>query len=205
MYFSVYYSESVCFFLACDSNPCMNGGTCVQQQDGFICECLLGFNQPFCSKSIYVTDGLIYHWKDRQTDRHRTKQSVSFTEASMFSIADNCASNPCANGGACSSTPDGFTCTCPDGFTGADCSIDIDECESFPCRNGGGCTDLVNGFTCDCVSGFTGDLCQTDVQECDSSPCQNEGSCHDLTNGYVCECLLGFTGINCETSECLLL
>ena len=33
---------------ACDSNPCVNGGTCVEEEDGYTCECEKGFEGDRC-------------------------------------------------------------------------------------------------------------------------------------------------------------
>ena len=35
---------------------------------------------------------------------------------------DECASNPCKNGGSCIDGLNTFTCTCADGYSGTDCS-----------------------------------------------------------------------------------
>ena len=43
----------------------------------------------------------------------------------------SCSPNPCANGGECrpdDSVEGGYSCACPDGYTGADCTEDVDEC-----------------------------------------------------------------------------
>ena len=43
----------------------------------------------------------------------------------------SCSPNPCGNGGACQldeSVEGGYSCACPEGFTGVDCMTDVDEC-----------------------------------------------------------------------------
>ncbi|MFT3771512.1 MAG: calcium-binding EGF-like domain-containing protein [Minicystis sp.] len=71
---------------------------------------------------------------------------------------DDCASNPCQNGGTCTDGVNSYTCACPAGFTGTNCDINIDECASNPCVHGT-CTDGVNSYTCACDSGWTGTNC----------------------------------------------
>ena len=39
----------------------------------------------------------------------------------IFLDIDECASNPCENGGSCSDGIDSYTCDCLDGYDGADC------------------------------------------------------------------------------------
>ncbi|HRE88458.1 MAG TPA: fibrinogen-like YCDxxxxGGGW domain-containing protein [Myxococcota bacterium] len=85
-----------------------------------------------------------------------------------------CAS-PCLNGGTCSSPN---TCSCPSGFTGATCEVDIDECET----NNGGCEQVCNNtsgaYTCECGSGY---LLAVDGRACDDiDECLTDhGGCGD--------------------------
>ncbi|XP_035685325.1 uncharacterized protein LOC118421892 [Branchiostoma floridae] len=118
--------------------------------------------------------------------------------------SDECASDPCNNGGTCTDGVNGYTCDCAAGYEGDNCETDIDECASDPCNNGGTCTDGVNGYTCDCAAGYEGDNCETDIDECASDPCNNGGTCTDGVNGYTCDCAAGYEGDNCETDidEC---
>ena len=39
----------------------------------------------------------------------------------IASAVDECASNPCTNGGSCVNLRNGFQCICPDGSTGQIC------------------------------------------------------------------------------------
>ena len=59
------------------------------------------------------------------------------------SIADlnYCINNrPCQNGGTCTNAGEGsYTCSCPMGYTGTNCEIEIDNCQLDPCQNGGEC------------------------------------------------------------------
>ena len=48
---------------------------------------------------------------------------------------------PCLNGGNCShvGSDGGYVCSCPVGYTGTNCIVDIDECAPEPCYNNGTC------------------------------------------------------------------
>jgi hypothetical protein len=39
---------------------------------------------------------------------------------------DECASDPCINGGTCQDLVDGFNCSCPDGYSGSTCQTTVD-------------------------------------------------------------------------------
>jgi hypothetical protein len=47
---------------------------------------------------------------------------------------DECASQPCRNGGSCVDGANEFACVCVGGYTGGLCAVDIDECASQPCQ-----------------------------------------------------------------------
>ena len=50
---------------------------------------------------------------------------------------NECASNPCTNGGQCVDHINAYSCSCRPGFTGINCETNIDDCQPNPCRNNG--------------------------------------------------------------------
>ena len=84
-------------------------------------------------------------------------------------IVNPCSSNPCNNGGVCSSDAGAFECDCSlaTGWNGDLCQVNINECtadspNNHRCQNGGVCQDTDGSYTCDCsATGYTGDRCQT--------------------------------------------
>ncbi|KAM8966841.1 neural-cadherin-like [Pelodytes ibericus] len=44
------------------SNPCLNGGTCMDTDIGYRCECPLGFNGPECQQTTHTFSGQGYAW-----------------------------------------------------------------------------------------------------------------------------------------------
>uniref|UniRef100_A0A8C3XSN1 Notch receptor 3 n=1 Tax=Chelydra serpentina TaxID=8475 RepID=A0A8C3XSN1_CHESE len=117
---------------------------------------------------------------------------------------DPCHQSPCANGGVCeSSLKDGtvrYNCTCPPGYQGRNCRMDVDECRApVVCRHGGTCFNTPGSFRCQCPVGFTGQLCESIYTPCAPSQCLNGGTCRQTGElSYECACLPGFEGQNCE-------
>ena len=77
---------------------------------------------------------------------------------------DECAGNPCRNGGTCSDGINNFTCSCPPTHMGRTCELAYDPCtetegDAPKCRNGGECKktkdvrDPGNDFYCECLEG----------------------------------------------------
>ena len=103
----------------------------------------------------------------------------------------------------------GYTCTCPAGFAGDRCEVDVDDCAVQPCAHGGACVDRVNAFTCQCTPGYQGATCAgcaIGLADCDgdvSNGCElpdtsdilNCGAC-----GHVCPAFL--SGPVCSGGVC---
>ncbi|KAK7883342.1 hypothetical protein WMY93_029516 [Mugilogobius chulae] len=133
--------------------------------------------------------------------------------------SDPCLTIPCRNGATCnhnliisqdvavlqspgvifvSPHKEVFNCTCPIGFTGGVCEVDIDECEERPCENEGICMNSPGGFHCECKAGFSGNVCSIDIEKCLKMDCQNNATCVHTDDMYRCQCLPGFEGLTCE-------
>uniref|UniRef100_A0A3Q1HY86 Uncharacterized protein n=1 Tax=Anabas testudineus TaxID=64144 RepID=A0A3Q1HY86_ANATE len=114
-------------------------------------------------------------------------------------LYDACITASCTN---CTSKlgTDEFTCHCPDGFTGLNCTQDVDECQSNPCNNNKSlCVNEINGYSCHCAIGLGGEDCQDNVTTCSKERCHNGGTCMDIPDtGHWCQCADGYKGRNCE-------
>ena len=74
---------------------------------------------------------------------------------------DECAVTPCMNNAKCHNLINSYACgildsssgadvySCPSGWRGQSCNIDIDECAAgTPCGSNGDCANSDGGFTC---------------------------------------------------------
>ncbi|XP_053401382.1 uncharacterized protein LOC123549404 isoform X2 [Mercenaria mercenaria] len=184
----------------CESNPCNNGGTCVDGVNKFTCTCVPGFTGETCEEGIDECNSNPCQYNGVCEDRINgyTCTCVAGIAGNNCEInIDDCESDPCMNGSTCNDQVSDYTCECVPGYTDKNCETNINECESNPCENGGTCTDGINIYTCECKPGYTGDNCQIDIDECSSDPCVN-GDCTDAVNEYTCSCQVGWTGINCD-------
>eukprot|EP00058_Branchiostoma_floridae_P013772 XP_002599260.1 hypothetical protein BRAFLDRAFT_64392 [Branchiostoma floridae] len=185
----------------CASQPCSNGGTCHDGHNGFSCECPDGLAGTTC---VDVDDGCALS-PCANNGTCTIQENGSIKCFFCDSPIDNCASEPCFNNAVCESNNSSYTCTCPDGLEGEQCTNDTDECSTFPCLNNGTCINSFGSYECICDDGYAGETCEIDVDECMSMPCLNGGTCADSVNGYSCECAPGYGGELCgeEADECL--
>jgi hypothetical protein len=85
---------------------------------------------------------------------------------------DECAVTPCMNSAQCHNLVNDYQCgtldsssgtdvySCPSGWEGQSCNIDIDECATgTPCGDNGDCANSDGGFTCTCTNSYMGTLC----------------------------------------------
>jgi hypothetical protein len=54
-----------------------------------------------------------------------------------------CRSGPCQHGATCLENHVEYVCSCPPGYQGDLCQLEVDECAAAPCQNGGTCEDQV--------------------------------------------------------------
>lgn len=92
----------------CESNPCLNGGQCIDHISGFSCKCTAGYTGKRCHvkvKKIYFFEGLFL-----------------FNSVILMKQVDFCANDPCPDGHRCIDHGDDFSCECPGGRNGPDCN-----------------------------------------------------------------------------------
>nr|XP_026694758.1 zonadhesin-like isoform X2 [Ciona intestinalis] len=174
----------------CFSNPCHNGGSCVEHGlDDFYCICPHGLHGEFCDED----DDECFYGSD--SCDHSCGNTFGSYECSCFSgyalssdrrtclDIDECQyeeTHQCQH--QCNNTIGSYQCSCYNGYTllpdGITCK-DIDYCQSRPCQNNAPCLSLKGRYLCICPRGYTGYQCEVDL----STPCSRgwrkfEGFCY---------------------------
>eukprot|EP00058_Branchiostoma_floridae_P005492 XP_002590980.1 hypothetical protein BRAFLDRAFT_69469 [Branchiostoma floridae] len=73
---------------------------------------------------------------------------MTYTDGSSVSDVDECASNPCQNGGTCINGVNSYHCHCTVGYGGETCQTDLDLCAQVVCPFNWQCQDEGNHFIC---------------------------------------------------------
>uniref|UniRef100_A0A8B9SND0 Fibulin-7 n=1 Tax=Anas platyrhynchos TaxID=8839 RepID=A0A8B9SND0_ANAPL len=160
----------------CSSNPCANGGTCVDGNQSYMCLCPRGWSGTSCQSPVYTC---------RCPQTH--------PDNSSFSRQPRCAEG----------RPGSRHCSCDTGFqmrAGGVCQ-DVDECQLFQpspqtrlCLHD--CLNLPGSYRCLCPPGYVlhadRNTCE-DVDEC-------TGSQHNCTHGELC--INTFGGHRCVRPKC---
>jgi len=132
----------------CDVQPCLNGATCFDEVDNFMCQCTPGYNGTVCDIGIIVTESIL-NFKfliEKYIQMTTVCEAVFLSKLWFFNI------QPISLGDLMQ-------------FIDIFWPIDIDDCIRSPCQHGASCIDAVDSFSCICPGGLTGLLCDTGGQE----------------------------------------
>ncbi|XP_049927339.1 protein jagged-1b [Epinephelus moara] len=192
----------------CESNPCRNGGTCIDKVSVYQCICGDGWEGDHCEINIDDCSTNPCHnggtCRDLVTDFFCECKN-GWKGKTCHSRESQCDEATCNNGGTCHDEGDTFQCKCSPGWEGTTCNIAKNSsCLPNPCENGGTCVVTGESFTCVCKEGWEGPTCTQNTNDCSPHPCYNSGTCVDGDNWYRCECAPGFAGPDCRINinEC---
>lgn len=104
--------------------------------------------------SIAMTAGTTYYIMVDSVQNLTGNYTIDISVDECASGTDNCDPNA-----TCEDTLNGFTCTCPNGFTGDGTTCtDLDECATnlAGCDPNATCTNTPGSFTCTCNAGYQG-------------------------------------------------
>uniref|UniRef100_A0A3Q3WQC1 Delta-like protein n=1 Tax=Mola mola TaxID=94237 RepID=A0A3Q3WQC1_MOLML len=168
----------------CSGNPCRNGGSCTDNDNGYKCTCPPGFYGNNCELSANTcADGPCFNGGrcvDNPEGGYFCQCPMGYAGFNCEKKIDHCSSNPCLNGTL---------------------SLIWKLMFGLLLHAGAECADLVNSYICHCpegFSGYTGENCSSPISRCHHNPCHNGATCHERGSRYVCACVPGYGGHNCQ-------
>ncbi|XP_020367649.2 protein crumbs homolog 1-like isoform X1 [Rhincodon typus] len=197
----------------CSSQPCKNGGICVEGLNDYICQCQQ-YPVMYTGKNCEIQfDACYFNICMNNSTCQSTPGSLQYNCTCLPGFGgtqcniniNECESNPCQGVHVdCIDRVNGYNCLCSPGYEGENCTTETNECLTNSCKNNGTCLDGIGNYTCDCQPGYTGINCETDIDDCASNPCLNGALCLEGRNEYKCFCVPGYQGPNCEIdiNEC---
>ncbi|XP_037612385.1 cubilin [Sebastes umbrosus] len=186
--------ESMVQTLSCNSNPCQNGGTCLNLLNSYHCVCPNNWAGPNCGTDV--------------------------NECQVYSGT----SQSCQNGATCVNAPGSFTCSCSPEWSGTLCTVRFDDCRNAgqdlcvhgTCIDADRVTPGQPKYQCICESGWEAPAgnpsCVADVNECNlpNKPCSSNPAvpCYNTQGSFYCgACPAGWqgNGYSCrDVDECLV-
>jgi len=203
-------------FDECASNPCANGGLCIDLVNGYMCNCTNNYISSHCSISLDETcfgrrntcqhnGTCLLTSPNLYVDQPKTECQCRDGYSGEQCQFDACSNYTCQNNGTCQRLPNGKAkCLCTNEWQGNQCEDDIDECliRKKICLNNGKCVNQRGGYECHCQEYYLGARCEREHVCLKTKPCLNQGHCRTDGETYYCECSTNYTGLHCEYSTC---
>ena len=117
--------SATCLGMCPRVNPCQNGGACLNEADGYRCQCPSGYKGPecadvdHCAASPCQNNGTCLN----EAGGYRCECPSGYTGPACADVDDCPLVNPCQNGGICVDGVESFTCNCATNFTGPTCRL----------------------------------------------------------------------------------
>lgn len=152
----------------CLSQPCQNGGTCVDGTNGYTCNCTQDYMGYNCEREYDAC--AVNPCQNNGSCSLTLRSSREFVcdcprgfEGKVCDIdVDDCIGVECPEGRVCVDGIADSECKCKDGYREPNCTLIVDHCLAKPCNNGT-CLDLgEEGFHCTCNEGFQG-ICRSQI------------------------------------------
>ncbi|XP_028288640.1 cubilin [Parambassis ranga] len=179
--------------VSCSSNPCQNGGTCLNLLNSYHCVCPSNWAGPNCATDV--------------------------NECQVYSGSVQ----GCQNGATCVNSPGSFNCNCPPEWSGTLCTVRYDDCRNAGqdlcahgiCIDADRVTPGQPKYQCICEEGWEAPAgnpsCVADVNECNlpNKPCSTNPpvACYNTQGSFYCgACPAGWqgNGYSCQdVDECL--
>lgn len=107
----------------CADDPCVNGA-CTDGNDAYTCACDPGSYGPNCDTACAQGNctGTVTCDQAGGGNRACNACAPGYSGPACETDIDECATNPCQNGGTCADAVNAFVCTCASSYSGATCT-----------------------------------------------------------------------------------